>query len=73
MNDANSNPLRLGEIVWLKTRFGNTLFMITFTVAERLAVDDIVGKSSMTRHIDYILFREQKIKFAKGTVPIVGQ
>lgn len=51
LNDASSNPLDLREVVLLTTRFGNMLFRIKFIVAEKMAVDAIVGTAFMNQHV----------------------
>lgn len=43
ISDANGNQLSLRESVWLTVRFGNTKFKFKFIVAERIAVDVIIG------------------------------
>lgn len=43
LNDANGNPLNFGKVVWLTIRFRNTFYKSKFIIAERLAVDAIVG------------------------------
>lgn len=73
INEANEKPLDLREVVWLTAKFGNTLIKVRFLVEERLAADLIVRTAVINKHIASIICREQKNKFTKGTVQIVGQ
>lgn len=73
INEANRNPLRLGEVVALPKGFRNTLFKVQFIIDEKLVVDAIFGTSFMNRQVEIFLFRNQKMKFSKGGEPVVGQ
>lgn len=66
LNEANGRQLALGESVGLTTRFANTLYQNMFIVAERLAVDVIIGSDFMNRHVEEILCNEQRVRFRYG-------
>ena len=62
LGDANGKPLRLlGEIV-LRIRFGNTTYRVPFIVADKLAVEVIVGTRFMNRYVNAIECRNQTIR-----------
>ena len=66
LGDANGRTLRLlGEIV-LRIRFGNTAYRVPFNVAEKLAVEVIVGTRFMNRYVDSIECRNQTIRLTRG-------
>lgn len=71
MNDANASPLELTECVWLKVRFANTLYMVTFIITARMVVDLIIGMMFLNAHIEVILCTEQRICSNNGSLPIV--
>ena len=71
--DANGNALQLEAMVHLTIRLGNTLYRVPFLVAERLAVDVILGKAFMNKHIQNICCRDQAIDlYQGGTIPILA-
>ena len=62
LGDANGRPLRLlGEIV-LRIRFGNVTYRVPFIVADKLAVEVIVGTRFMNRYVNAIECRNQTIR-----------
>ena len=66
LGDANGRPLRLlGEIV-LRIRFENTAYRVPFIVADKLAVEVIVGTCFMNRYVDAIECRIQTIRLNRG-------
>lgn len=62
--------MALGETIWLTTRFGNTLYRLQFIFADRLAVEVLIGKAFLNKHVIAILCTEQNIRFSNGDVPI---
>ena len=66
LGDANGRPLRLlGEII-LFIRFGNKMYRVPFIVADKLAVEVIVGTRFMNRSVDAIECRNQTIRLIRG-------
>ena len=54
LRDGNRRPLcLLGEGV-LRTRFRNTTYRLPFIIADKLAVNGIVGTRFMNRYVDAI-------------------
>lgn len=72
ISDASGNPLELGEVVRLSSRFENTVFQVQFMVAERLSVHDIIINAFINRQSVSIRFQNQKIEFPQGLVPTFG-
>ena len=74
LGDANGRPLRLlGEIA-LPIRFGNTTYRVPFIVADKRAVNVIVGTRFMNRYVDAIEYRTQTIsRFRGATIPILSR
>lgn len=59
-------------MVWLTIRFGNTRYIVTFAVDERLEVDVIIGTAFMNEQVIPIRCREQVVQFRRDMVPILG-
>ena len=74
LGDADGRPLRLlGEIV-LRIRFGNTTYRVPFIVADKLAVEFIVGTRFMNRYVNAIECGNQTIRLNRGcTIPILSR
>ena len=71
---ANGRPLRLLGVALIRARFGNSVFHMTFFVAESLAVDVIIGTLFMNQHVDAIECRRQCVKLHRGSVlPILAR
>lgn len=51
MSDASANPLKLGEVVWLKNKFENSVLKVLFIIAEKLAVHEIIVNPFMNRQL----------------------
>ena len=74
LGDANGRPLRLLGVVLIRARFGNSLFHMSFVVADSLAVDVIIGTRFMNQHVDAIECRRQCVKLHRGCVlPILAR
>lgn len=73
LNDANGRPLALGESTWLPIRFANSLYRVKFIVADRLAVEVIIGTAFLNRHLLAILCTQQRIRFRDGEMAIFKQ
>ena len=73
LGDANGQPLRVGGVVRLFVRLGNTFFQTTFIVVERLAVEVILGTSFMNRNVKSIECIKKRIRLRDdGYVPILS-
>ena len=69
---ANGNALQLEAVVHLTIRLGNILYRVPFLVAERLAVDVILGTEFMKKHVQHICCRDKVIDlYQGGTIPIL--
>lgn len=73
LDDANGHPLVFGESVWLTVLFGNTLYRVISTVADRRALEVLIGATFQNRHLIAILCTKQKIRFRYGDVTIFKQ
>ena len=74
LGDANGRPLRLLGEITLRIRFGNTTYRVPFVVAEKLAVNVIIGTRFMNRYVDAIECRTQTIRLLRGaTIPILSR
>lgn len=73
MRDTNGHPLSLGQSFSLTVRFSNTLYQLKFLVAERVAIDVIIGAAFINHYVLVILCTEQRIGFKKGQLSIVKQ
>ena len=71
--DANGNPLQLGEVVWLHLRLGDATYRVNFIIADRLAVDVLVGTSFLNKHVLAIQCAKQRVRLRGETIPILGQ
>ena len=72
--DANGRPLRLLGQITLRIRFGNTSYRLSFIVADKLAVNFIMGTRFMKRYFDAIECRTQTIRLFRGaTIPILSR
>ena len=63
LSDANGKPLRLQGAVQLRVRFKNSIFSVTFIVADRLAFDVILGTFFMNKNLKAIECMAGKIVF----------
>ena len=55
-------------------RFRNTTYRVPFIVAEKLAVEVILGARFMNRYVNAIERRSQKIQIHRGrTIPILSR
>ena len=73
LGDANGRPLRVGGVVRLFVRLGNTFFQTTFVVVERLAVEVILGTSFMNRNVKSIECMRKRIRLRDdGYLPILS-
>lgn len=70
LSDANANHLLLWELLWLTVRFGNMKFKVRSIVADRLAVDLIIGTSFLNHYVVAINYDYRKVQFRSGTTPI---
>ena len=73
LGDANGKPLQLRGAIQLRVRFKNTIFTATFIVADKLAVDVILGTCFMNKNVKAIECMTGKIVFQrnKTRVPIL--
>lgn len=51
LNDAKDRKVALSETVWLTVRFANTLYIVRFRVADRLAVEVLIGTAFLNKHV----------------------
>ena len=73
LGDANGRPLKIGGVVRLFVRLGNTFFQTTFVVVERLAVEVILGTSFMNRNIKSIECMRRRVRLRDdGVIPILS-
>ena len=73
LGDANGNAPQLEAMVHLTIRLGNTLYRVPFLVAERLAVDVILGTAFTNKHVQHICCWDQVIDlYQGGTIPILA-
>ena len=74
LGDANGRPLRLLGEITLRIRFGNTTYRLPFIVADKLAVNIIIGTRIMNRYVDAIECRTQTISLFRGAkIPILSR
>ena len=74
LGDANGRQLRLLGEITLRIRFGNTTYRAPFIVADKLAVNVIIGTRFMNRYVDAIEFRTQTIRLFRGAkIPILSR
>ena len=74
LGEDNGRPLRLLREIVLRIRFGNTTYRVPFLVADKLAVEVIVGTRFMNRYVDAIECRKQTIRLNRGgTIPILSR
>ena len=74
LGDANGQPLRLLGEITLRIRFGNTMYRVPFIVADKLAVNVIIGTRFMNQYVDAIECRTQTIRpFRVATIPILSR
>lgn len=59
-------------MLWLTTRLGDTLYRVKFIITEHFSVNAIICTAFVNRHVVGIMYREQKIRLRKDTIPIVG-
>lgn len=59
LNEADEHPFSLGESFW----FTNTLYPVKYFVAERLAVDMIIGTDLIILHVEEMICTEQEVRF----------
>ena len=62
LGDANGRPLRLLGEITLRIRFGNTTYRVPFIVADKLAVNFIIGSRFMNRYFEAIECWKQMIR-----------
>ena len=63
LSDANRKTLKLQGAIELKVRFKNSIFSVPFIVADRLAVDVILGTCFMNKNVEAIECMAGKIVF----------
>ena len=65
LGDANGKPLKLQGAIRLRVRFRNSVFLTTFVIADRLAVDIILGTCFLNKHVRAIECSEGRVQFLK--------
>lgn len=55
----------------MKVRLQNKLYRVKFSVAERLAIDAIIGTEFLNEHVLSIVYTQQRIRFRDVEVPII--
>ena len=74
LGDANGRPLRPPGEITLRIRFGNTTYRVPFIVADKLAINVIIGTRFMNRYVDAIECWTQTIRHFRGaTIPILSR
>ena len=69
MPNANGKALRLQGAVQLRVQFKNSIFSVTF-IADRLAVDVILGTCFMNKNVRAIEFMAGKIVFQHNKIKV---
>ena len=54
LGEANGRPLRIFGEITLRIRFGNTTYRVPFIVADKLAVNVLIGTRFMNRYVGAI-------------------
>lgn len=71
--DVSGRTLDLREVLWLTTRFGNTVFRSQYIFEERLSVHAIIGTAFLNSDVVFIRCKDQQIEFPRCKVAIVFQ
>lgn len=68
LTDADESPLSLLGVVSLEIRFRNTAYRAHFVIADRLAVNVLVGTRFLKAHLKTIDFERAVLVFKRCTV-----
>ena len=73
LGDAGGHALNIQHEVVLRVRFGNSMYRVSFLVAEKLSVPIILGTQFTNRHVDAIRCILGRVDFAHDSIPILGR
>lgn len=71
LEDTNVWSLKLSEFNCTTVDFDNNLYRVNSIIAACFAVDFIIRKTFINRHVEAILGTERRIRFENGSVPMV--